>query len=159
MNRVVAFIIAAAIISTQWIGAVGNSWNRIRYMGGTIQAKVNPYDYNTTLTVSPVSILLVFAPRQTLRIDPSHVLSLSYGPEAQRRVAAVVALSSPGNPPGLFGLLREKSHFIGIIYQTEDGKTGAVLLEAYKSLYLDILAALKTVTVKPIETSKESAGL
>ncbi|MBZ5499937.1 MAG: hypothetical protein LAP85_26365 [Acidobacteriia bacterium] len=154
MHRAAALVIAAAIFSAHGAWAVGSSWNKIRYMGGTIQAKVNPYDYNTTLTVSPDSIVLAFSPRPTVRIKPAQVTSISYGQEAQRRVAAVVALSTPGNPPALFGLLRTKDHFLGIVYQTNDGKSGAVLLEAHRNFYLDILEALKIVTGKPIEISK-----
>lgn len=41
--------------------AAGNSWNKIRYSGGTVAAKVNPYDWNTTLTVSPGTIVLFSA--------------------------------------------------------------------------------------------------
>lgn len=152
MHRIAALISAAAIFAAQGAWAAGSSWNKIRYMGGTIQAKVNPYDYNTTLTVSPDSIVLAFSPRPTVRIKPSQVTSISYGQEALRRVSAVVALDTPGKPPALFGLLRTKDYFIGIVYQTEDGKTGAVLLET--RFYLSILEDLKFVTGKPIDISK-----
>lgn len=63
-----------------------------------------------------------------------------------------MALDTPGKPPALFGLLRTKDYFIGIVYQTEDGKTGAVLLET--RFYLSILEDLKFVTGKPIDISK-----
>lgn len=152
MRRIVLLSFAIAIFAL-WAGAMGSSWNKIRYMGGTVQAKVNPYNYNTTLTVSPDSIVLVIGSRQTVRLKPSQVRTLSYGQEAQRRVAAVVSLSNP-NPPALFGMLRAKDHYIGIVYQTDDGQIAAVLLEAHKLYYLDILAALKMVTGKPVEIEK-----
>ena len=137
--------------------AGNNSWNKIRYTGGTIQAKVDPYDWNTVLTITPDAIVFVFAHLQTLRINPSRVVSLSYGQEAHRRVAEMVALSVLMiNPLALFGLLhKSKDHFIGIQFQGDDGKPGGLLLEADKNNYRDILSALKTVTGKPVEDAPE----
>ena len=145
---------AAVILFAPWAGAQGNSWNKLRYLGGTVPARVNAFDWNTTVTIKPDSILLVFAPRVTLRLQPSQVTSLSYGPVAQRRVADVAASSLVANPPALFGLLRgSKEHWIGTVYQTDDGKTGAVLLESQARQDWIIVQVLKAVTGKPIETS------
>jgi len=133
----------------------GNSWNKIRYSGGTVQAKVNPYDWNTTLTVTPDFIKLVFSGRTTFQLLPSQVTTLSYGQEAHRRVADMVALSMVFvNPLVLFGILHQsKNHFVGIEFRGEDGKNGAVLLEADKNNYRAILKALNTVTGKPVQNS------
>lgn len=131
----------------------GNQWNKIRYSGGTVAAKVNPYDWNTTLTVTADSIKLVFGGRTTLTLRPAQVTALSYGEEAHRRVADMVALSVVFvNPLVLFGILhKSKDHFIGIEFHAEDGKNGAVLLEADKNNYRAILETLKTVTGKPVK--------
>ena len=141
-------IVAFAVLSTHGLWADGNSWNKIRYAGGTVAAKVNPYDWNTTLTVAPDTIILMFAHRTTLKLAPSRVTALSYGEEAHRRVADMVALSVVFlNPLMLFGILHQsKNHFVGIEFRTADGKPGAVLLEADKNNYRAILEALKTVT-------------
>lgn len=147
-------VIALAVVCSQLLWA-DNSWNKIRYSGGTVPAKVNPYDWNTTLTVTPDMIRLVFAGRTTLKLTPSQVTALSYGEEAHRRVADMVALSVVFvNPLVLFGILhKSKDHFIGIEFHGEDGKTGAVLLEADKNNYRAILLALKTVTGKPVSNA------
>ena len=70
------------LFTTHQLLADGNSWNKIRYDGGTVAAKVNPYDWNTTLTVTPDRINLVFAHRTTLKLTPAQVSALSYGEEA-----------------------------------------------------------------------------
>ncbi len=152
MRRTLACIVVVALLGAQTLPAGGNSWNKIRYSGGTVPAKVNPYDWNTTLTVSPDSIVLVFGGRQTVRIPPDHVTALSYGQEAHRRVADMVALSVIFTPLALFGLLHQsKVHFVGIEYHMDDGKPGGVLLEADKGNYRAVLSALKAVTGKPVQ--------
>ena len=143
------------VLTPALLRGAGNSWNKIRYSGGTVPAKVNPYDWNTTLTVSPDSIKLVFAGRTTFQMAPAQVSVLSYGQEAHRRVADMVALSVIFvNPLVLFGILHQsKNHFIGIEFTGLDGKKGAILLEADKNNYRAILEALKTVTGKPVQNS------
>jgi hypothetical protein len=153
MRRVVASIVVMALSWTALSGSEGSTWNKLRYAGGTVQVKVNPYDYNTTLKVTSDEITLSFTHSKTVvHIKPDQVTSLSYGQEAHRRVADVVALSLVLTPLALFGLLHvSKDHFVGIVYHTEDGKPAAVLLEADKSNYWLILQVLKGVTGKPVD--------
>ena len=151
MRRSLVSILVAAILTAQSLPAGGNSWNKVRYSGGTVAARVNPYDWNTTLTVSPGVILLVFGGRVTERIKPDQVTALSYGQEAHRRVADMVALSFIVTPLALFGILHQsKTHFIAIEYHKDDGKQAGVLLEADKGSYRAILSALKTATGKAV---------
>ncbi len=125
-------------------------WNKLRYRGGTVRAKVNPYDYNATLTINADTIEIAFTHSVTVRIKPSQVSGLSYGPEAHKRVGDVVGSSLSATPLALFGLVRAgKEHLIGIVYHTEDGTPAAVLLEADKGISIGILRALKDVTGKP----------
>jgi hypothetical protein len=149
----VACALALMLAVPPGLGAQG-TWNRIRYGGGTVQAKVDPYDWNTTLTVSSDKIVLEFGHRVTLRLKPSQVTVLSYGQEAHRRVADMVTLSVFFTPLALFGLLHEsKNHFVGIEFTDDDGKKGAVLLEVHKDSYKAVLETLKTVTGKPVQIS------
>jgi hypothetical protein len=144
-------MVTAALLGASLLSAAGNSWNKLRYSGGTVQAKVNQYDWNTVLTVTPDAIVLVFGGRTTLRLKPAQVTALTYGQEAHRRVADMVALSFVATPLALFGLLHEsKVHFIAIEYHMDDGKAGVVLLEADKGNYRAILNTLETVTGKPV---------
>jgi hypothetical protein len=150
-------VIAAALVMTLWGQALaapaGNTWNRIRYGGGTVQAKVDPYDWNTTLTVTGDDIVIVFGHRVTLKLKPGQVTALSYGQEAHRRVADMVTLSVFFTPLALFGILHEsKMHFVGIEFTDDDNRRGAVLLEVHKDSYKAILETLKTVTGKPVKT-------
>jgi len=151
-RRMMTWITVIALAAPEWLRAGGNSWNKLRYAGGTVVAKVNDFDWNTTLTVEPDAIVVNFAHRTTLRLTPAQITALSYGQEAHRRVADMVALSFIVTPVALFGLLhKSKVHFIGIEFRTPDGKPGAILLEADKNNYRAILLALKTVTGKPVE--------
>jgi hypothetical protein len=160
IRRTLAGTLALVIGCLQCLATDSNSWNKVRYTGGTIQAKVDPYDWNTVLTITPDAIMFVFAHRQTLRINPARVISLSYGQEAHRRVGEMVALSiMMVSPIGLFGLLhKSKDHFIGIQFQGDDGKPAGVLIEADKNNYRAILAALTTVTGKPVEDAPASGA-
>jgi hypothetical protein len=148
------FAAISLVLAVYWAQAAPRvfSWNKIRYRGGTVQAKVNPFDWNTTLTIQPDLIILLFNPNVTVRIKPSQVTSLSYGQEAYRHVADVVALSAVLSPLALFGLLHvSKDHLVGIVYHTDDGKPAAVLLEVHKGNYRRILLELKESTGKPVE--------
>jgi hypothetical protein len=147
-------VLTLALVVAPCLRAEGNSWNKIRYGGGTVAAKVDPYDWNTTLTIAADNIVLVFGHRVTVRMKPSQVTALSYGQEAHRRVADMVTLSVFLTPLALFGLLHEsKTHFVGIEYSGDDGKRNAVLLEVHKDSYKAILETLKSVTGKPIQVS------
>jgi hypothetical protein len=151
MRRFIAWILVVQLIGIQPLIAADNSWNRIRYSGGTVSAKLNPYDWNTTLTITPDAVVLVFGGKQTLRLAPSRITTLSYGVEAHRRVADMVALSFMLSPVALFGIFhKSKTHFVGIEYRTDDGKPGGVLLEADKNNYRDILRVLTIVTGKTV---------
>jgi hypothetical protein len=153
MHRTIAISLVLAVSSAQAAMPFG-SWNKIRYRGGTVEAKVNPFDWNTTLTIQPDLITLRFNPKGTVHIKPNQVTSISYGQEAHRRVADVVALSAVLSPLALFGLLHvSKDHLVGIVYHTEDGKAAAVLLEVHKSYYWKILQTLKEVTGKPVDVT------
>ena len=149
-----AVALALMLAAAPSLSAQGNSWNRIRYAGGTVVAKVDPYDWNTSLTASGDQIVMVFGHRVTLSLKPSQVTALSYGQEAHRRVADMVTLSVFFTPLALFGLLHEsKNHFVGIEYQDKDGKPGAVLLEVHKDSYKAMLETLKAITGKPVRIS------
>jgi hypothetical protein len=153
MRRTVAVMLGLVVSWSPLCASEGSSWNKLRYAGGTVEVKVNPYDYNTTLKVTSDEITLSFTHSKiVVRIKPDQVTSLSYGQEAHRRVADVVALSVVLSPLALFGLLHvSKDHFIGIVYHTDDGKPAAVLLEADKTNYWLILQVLKGVTGKPVD--------
>jgi len=156
MLRALAYGIGMSALCTPCRGAERNSWNKLRYVGGTLQVKVSPYDYNTTLTVESDSILLAFArasvftPQPKVRIPASQVISLSYGRGAWRRVALVDGAHVPAKIPTLFGLLADYVS-VGIVYQADNGKRAAILLQGPEWQTWQILRALTKATGKPIE--------
>ena len=157
MCRTLTYLIVIAALCTPASGAERKSWSKIRYVGGTIPVKASRYDWNTTLTVSlnPDSIVLAIAPAkafatlQTVRIQPSQVSSLSYGPVAWRRVGEIGGAQLPSKTPSLFGFM-EHPGYLGIVYRGDDGKPAAILLDTpYFSS--TILSVLKELTGKEIE--------
>ncbi|MBY0506734.1 MAG: hypothetical protein K2X03_22635 [Bryobacteraceae bacterium] len=131
--------------------AAQNSWSRVRYVGGTVPAKVNPYDWNTRLTITADAIELLFAGRDRLRIAPASVTVMTYGQKAQRRVADMLALSVIATPLALFGILhKSRDHSLSLEFQ-QDGKPAAMLFELDKSSYRAIILALTTVTGKKVD--------
>jgi hypothetical protein len=148
MRRVLAIL----AIGTLQVAAQTGSWSRIRYAGGTVAAKVNPFDWNSTLTVSPRAVTLSLGPRVKLELRPEQVKALGYGKEAHRRVADMVALSLVATPVALFGLLHKSTtHFVSVEFMDSGGKPGAVLLEADKNNYRAILTALEKATGQTVK--------
>lgn len=141
-----------ALAATALRAAPANSWNKIRYQGGTVEVAVNPFDWNTTLTVAPGQIELLFAGRTRLVVPNADLAVISYGQKAYRRVADLAVLSVVATPVVLFGLLhKSKDHMVSLEYKTPAGKTGAVLLMVHKDHYRDMLEILRKVTGKPVE--------
>jgi hypothetical protein len=146
----------AAALAGLLVAGVGSaqvkSWNKIRYQGGTVEAKVNPFDWNTTLTLRQGELELLFAGRKRVVIPVADVGRLSYGQKAYRRVADMAVLSVFATPVALFGLLhKSKDHIVSIEYKMPDGNTGAVLLTVHKDQYEGLLRALQAATGKPVE--------
>jgi hypothetical protein len=157
MRTALIYLVVATLCLPAY-SADRKSWNRIRYVGGTIPMKASPYDWNTNLTISlqPPALVIeiapasVFVPRRTVRIAPDRITSFSEGSAAWRHVAAVPGAVLPAKSPALFGLLQE-SGYIGIVFQDE-GKPASILLDTL--LGWQILPLLKQLTGKPIEDSE-----
>jgi len=151
-------LLTAVACSAAW-AAPRNTWNRVFYAGGTVQIKTSPYDWNTTLTIThdlitaTISPASVFGTGQTIRIKPSQVVALWYDASAWIHAAEVPGARVPAKPPSLFGVLMDSVDYasFAIIYETPDGKRGALLFEsAYSGAILNML---KDVTGKPAEKS------
>lgn len=151
-RRAIAVALAGLLVAGVASAEV-KSWNKIRYQGGTVEAKVNPFDWNTTLTLRQGELELVFAGRKRVVIPVADVMTVSYGQKAYRRVADMAVLSVFATPVALFGLLhKSKDHIVSVEYRMPDGKTGAVLLTVHKDQYEGLLRALQAATGKPVET-------
>ncbi len=152
MRRLLAVLLCSALV----LYAQGNSWDKVRYNGGTLQTKVGPKDWDNRLTVTSDKITLQLKDKQTLEIATPSVTGLSYGQEAHRRVGTMIALGILVAPLALFGLFHKtRLHFIGIEYKTPDGKGAGVLLQGDKSNYRAILMALRGATGAPVAVSEK----
>ena len=66
--------------------AQGNSFDKVRYNGGSVDSKVDPKDWNNHLTVTSDLITLALKDGKKVDIPPKSVISLSYGQEAHPSV-------------------------------------------------------------------------
>jgi PEGA domain/PDZ domain len=154
--RAARMLIATVVCTSLLCSAVeasseGNSFDRVRYNGGTIANPVNPKDWGNHLTVTSDAIIFTFKDGQSVTIAPKSVTSLSYGQEAHRRVGTMIALAILVSPVALFGLLHKtRLHFIGIQFKTSDGKSAGLLLQGDKDNYRAILVALQSVSGVPV---------
>jgi len=152
MLRVAALLLCIALASY----GEGNTFDRVRYNGGSVDSKVDPKDWHNHLTVSSDMIVMIFKDGKRLEISPKSVTSLSYGQEAHRRVGTMVALAVLVSPVALFGLMHKtRLHYIGIQYHTADGKHAGILLQGDKDNYRAILVALQGVTGTPVFVSEK----
>jgi hypothetical protein len=157
MRHALTYIVVGLALGAPGMAGDRVSWNKVRYIGGTSDIKTTPYDWNTKLTLSanPDLITITVAParlfqsQQTIRIKAELVLELFEGPGSWRRVAEVNGAKLPAKSPVLFGVMREPHFYLGIIYQTEDRKKAAILLESY--FCGEIAYALKNITGTQIE--------
>ena len=137
----------------------GNTFDKVRYNGGSVAAKVDPKDWNNKLTVTSDAITLDFKDGQKVAIAPKSVTSLSYGQEAHRRVGTMVVLAILVAPVALFGLFHKtRLHYIGIQYSTPDTRNAGILLQGHKDNYRAMLVALQGVTGTPVSVGEKERG-
>src|SRR5215469_3769814 len=152
LKRVLAVLLCSVMVT--W--AQGNSFDRVRYNGGSVDSKVDPKEWNNHLTVTSDMITLSLKDGKKLEIPPKSVTSLSYGQEAHRRVGTMVALAVLVAPVALFGLFHKtRLHYIGLQYNTQDNKTAGILLQGDKDNYRAILVALQGVTGVPVAVGEK----
>jgi len=150
--RLTAFALSVALVTC----AQGNSFDKVRYNGGSVASKVDPKDWHNRLTVTSDMITLELKDGAKLGIPPKTVTSLSYGQEAHRRVGTMIALAVLVAPVALFGLFHKtRLHYIGVQYRTADGKDAGILLQGDKDNYRAILVALQGVTGVPVAVAEK----
>lgn len=154
--RVLPRLIALTLCFALTVHGEGNTFDKVRYNGGSVDSKVDPKDWHNQLIVNSDLIQMNFKDGKKLEIPPKAVTSLSYGQEAHRRVGTMVALAILVSPVALFGLMHKtRLHYIGIQYQTPDGKHAGILLQGDKDNYRAILVALQGVTGVPVFVSEK----
>ena len=147
MKRAIVVLLCYSVLSY----AQGNSFDKVRYNGGSITSSVKPDDWDNKLTVTSDAIALALKDGQKVTIDPKHVTSLSYGQEAHRRVGTAVGLAVISLGVGaLFALHKTKLHYIGVNYTDGSGKNQGILLQGDKSNFRAIIVALQGVTGVPV---------
>ena len=154
IKKAIALLTAVSISAV--VCAQGNTFDKVRYNGGSISTKVKPDDWNNKLTVTSEQISLVLNDGQTVTVAPKQVTSLSYGQEAHRRVGTAVALAVFSLGIGaLSALHKTKLHYIGINYDDKDGKKQGLLLQGDKGNFRAMIVALQGVTGLPISVGEK----
>jgi PEGA domain len=152
LRRLFALFLCSAVA----VWAQGNSFDKVRYNGGSVGSRVDPKDWHNQLTVTPDLITLALKDGKKVEIPPKSVISLSYGQEAHRGVGTMIALAILVAPVALFGLFHNtRLHYIGFQYTTPDNKTGGILLQGDKDIYRAILVALQGVTDVPVAVGEK----
>ena len=129
----------------------GNTFDRVRYNGGSISSQVKPDEWGNKLNVTAEAITLTLKDGQSISIVPKNVTSLSYGQEAHRNVGTAIGLAVFSLGIGaLSALHKTKLHYIGVNFTDENGKKQGVLLQGDKGNFRAILVALQGVTGVPI---------
>jgi hypothetical protein len=149
-------VIALSLCLTLSAYGQGNSFDRVRYNGGSVDSKVDPKEWKNTLTVTSDFITLSLKDGKRVQIPPKSVTSLSYGQEAHRRVGTMIALAILVAPVALFGLFHKtRLHYIGIQYTDSANKSAGILLQGDKDNYRAMLVAIQGVTNVPIAVSEK----
>jgi len=147
IRRFLTMAIALVLSLSMLAFGQGNTFKRLRYLGGTVASKTKSDNWDNKLTVESTGIRLALKDGGETMIDPKRVTGLSYGQEAHRRVGTMIALGVLLTPLALFGLMHKKrNHFIGIEYTNADDSKGGVLLQADKDDYRGLLMALRAST-------------
>src|SRR5437660_12050339 len=107
MRLALTYIVVGAVLCAPAAGADRLTWTKIRYVGGTVDIKTRPDDWNAKLTVSANPDLItisiapakLFTPMQRIRIKPVQVIGLCQGPGSWARGGGVSGAHRPPEPP------------------------------------------------------------
>jgi len=149
MKRVLVLAICMSLFAVSVFGQ-GNQF-QFRYVGGSVTSNVKPDDWHNDITVTSEQITLKFKDGQVLNIDPKMVKTITHGHQASRRIGAYAAAAII-SPIFLLGMLKKnKRNFVGIEYETADGKKQGVNLQIKNEKYKALLTALSGVTGVKVE--------
>jgi hypothetical protein len=153
MKPLAALLLLSALVvaGISPAGAQGNRFD-VRYLGGTFATKKGkPKDWSNILTVTPARIELLTSKGEVVTIDPKMVNALSAGEDAKKRVKTYSGFAFI--VPFVFFKVspKERRKFVGIEYSGEDGKNGALLLQAKDDEWVALRVSLESVTGKSIK--------
>lgn len=134
-RRVLVLFLSFALV----VFAEGNTFDRVRYNGGSVDSKVDPHEWHNTLIVTSDVITLALKDGTRVEIPPKSVTSISYGQEAHMRA---LLLHSIGGQPLLLKSLKsddvdhsEKVEVQAVL--TSTGRQNALLEQIVSRLSLE----------------------
>jgi len=156
IRRTTSLLACVCLVAATVLADSGNSWDRVRYNGGTLKTSVDPHDWDNKLTVTSDTVTFVLKDGQKVEFPSKNITGLSYGQEAHRRVGTMVALGIIVSPLALFGLFHKtRQHFIGIEFTTTEGQKSGLLLQGDKGNYRAIMTALEGASGAPVSVSEK----
>ena len=144
MKKALTLLLCFLLLSATTF-AQGNRFE-VRYVGGSLTSTVKPDDWHNDLTITPEVITLKLRDGQEVKIDPKDVRLITHGRQASRRIGAYAAAAII-SPIFLLGMLKKnKRNFVGIAFETADGKKHGINLQVKNDKYRGALSALEGVT-------------
>ena len=127
----------------------GDSGFRAQFLGGTVAELPSKSEGNINITDEQV--LVLHAPKATLRVPYRRVETVEYGQHVSRRYAAAVLIS-----PMLL-LSKSRKHFVTIGFVDDRGNRQAVVLRLHKGDVRAVLVGLEARTGRRIEYQDDEA--
>ena len=141
-------LFAMLTVAARAAGRGDASWDRIRYIGGALSARVSLGDPEDSVTLSSDRLIIRLFDGQTLEIPTAAVTFLGYTREAIPD-DGVIGLPAVGAPIPIFymGWVKKVGlHYVAIEYTRTEGGSARVLLQADKKNYVPMLTALSAST-------------
>jgi hypothetical protein len=151
-KRFIALVICVGLPASSF-GAEAQGYG-VKYSGGSLPDVKSGQEL--TLFIGD-TLRLEKRRAEELSIPASAVTDLSYGQEVHHRIGTAVGLAVVSLGIGaLVAFSKSKKHFIGIVWD-DQGKKGGAVFQADKNEYRGVLAALEGVTGKKAVDTDEGA--
>jgi hypothetical protein len=144
MRNLISICLCGLLTATPVL-AKGNLFT-VRYVGGSFNSTVEPDDWGNKITITSEMITLHLKDGQELKVDPKNIRVITHGHQTSRRTAPYVALSFI-SPLFLMGMLKKKTrNYVGIVFETPEGKREGLNLQVKNDKYRAMLTALEAVS-------------
>ena len=125
----------------------GDNGYGVRYDGGSVAALKSGNDVK--LYIDSDHFRFVKNKEEILNVPAKAITEISYGQDVHRRVGAAIGLAVVSLGIGaLMALTKSKEHYVGVTYDSGEGKKGGFALQCDKSNYRGILAGLEGISGK-----------
>jgi hypothetical protein len=148
IQRFLAVFLCASVWSASLAAEKQTSYG-VKYSGGSMPTIKSGEDLKMFLDPDQVRLLKKHQKDEPLLIGAKSITEISYGQEVHRRIGTAVGLAIISLGIGaLTAFSKSKKHYIGIVWDSGDGKKGGLVIQADKNEYRGIIAGLEGLTGK-----------